>query len=168
MSLGSEAPSKRWYSRITTWPALKVRPLSNDRSPSPLTPKCSMNPHLASSSIVFARVPYPAFLTSLAPEGQHPVGTGVRLVRHDDESPLASAIATGARPRLNRIGCPLPVGYVIHPDQGPIERIVQMVRPFMATEALVEDTVIHALDPRRSDRARLLPFGPLLVLRRTA
>ena len=53
-------------------------------------------------------------------------------------------------------------------DQGPIDRIVEMVGPFMTTEAPREDTIIHALDTRRPDRVRLLPFGPLLLLRPTA
>src|SRR4029453_5948381 len=83
MSSGSETPSKRRYSRITTSSALNVRPLSNDRRPSPLTPKCSMNPHLASSSIVFARVAYPACLTSLAPEGEHPLRTATEALGED-------------------------------------------------------------------------------------
>src|SRR5882672_12001477 len=102
MSSGSEIPSKRWHSRMTSWAAVNVLPLSNDRSSSPLTPKCSTNPDLFSSDIVPVRV------NSLPPERERPVGPRVRIVQHDHEPSHAPDIPTGARPRLGGAGQPCP------------------------------------------------------------
>src|SRR6185295_10821729 len=160
MSSGSETPSKRWYSRITTWPAANVLPLSNDRSSSSLTPKCSTNPDLASSSIAPIRV------TSLAPERQHPVGARIGVMQGDDQPPHASDITAGAWLRLGGAGQPF-AGRIRHlqhralrrprvvqedepgptleqgpehpgtglrADQGPISHVVQVVGSFVTSE----------------------------------
>src|SRR5262249_50090452 len=59
MSSGSETPSKRWSSRITSSAALKVLPPSAARSPSAAASKCSVKPRRARSSSVPASVPWP-------------------------------------------------------------------------------------------------------------
>src|SRR6185503_7415821 len=169
MSSGSETPSKRWYSRITTWLAANILPLSNDCSASPLTPKCSTNPDLASSSIVLIRV------KSLAPERQHPVGARIGVMQGDDQPPHAPDITAGAWLRLGGSGQPLAgrirhlqhrflgrprvvqedqpgptveqgaehVGAGLRADQGPISRVVQVVGSFVTSEPLREDASVR-------------------------